>query len=102
MKTQFELEDIKAVSSTVVEMISPILGRSCGNNSDEKIFDQDELATYLKVSRSWVDQKISAQEIPFFKCGKYPRFRKAEVDKWINKNTIQPIPQLSMVREQKK
>ena len=102
MKTQFELEDIKAVSSTVVEMISPILGCNCEKNSDETIFDQDELAQYLRVSRSWVDQKISAQEIPHFKCGKFPRFRKAEIDKWIKKNTLEPLPPPSVVKRGRK
>ena len=52
MKTQFELDDIKAVSSTVVEMIAPILGRSFEKNPDETIFDQDELAEYLSTGNT--------------------------------------------------
>ena len=102
MKTQFELDDIKAVSSTVVEMITPILGRSFEKNSNGSIFDQDKLAQYLKVSRSWVDQRISQNEIPYFKCGKYPRFRKGDIDKWINKNTLQPVTPFSVVKRGRK
>ena len=101
MKTQFELDDIKAVSSTVVEMITPILGRSFEKNSDDSIFDQDKLAQYLKVSRSWVDQRISQNEIPYFKCGKYPRFKKSEIDKWVKENSIPAVQPLSVVQKKK-
>ena len=101
MKTQFELEDIKAVASTAVEMITPLLREGVKITGNDTIFDQDELAAYLKVSRSWVDQKISQNEIPHFRCGKYPRFRKSDIDKWVSNKTIPPAP-LSIVKKMKK
>jgi len=97
MKTEFDLQDIKMFASTTVEMLKPLL-KANGKVDDKIIFNQDELAKYLKVSRSWIDQKISHKEIPHFKCGKYPRFKKSEIDKWINKNTIMPIPPLKIAK----
>ena len=100
MKTQFELEDIKAVSSTVVELITPILQKN-SNKSEDIIFNQDELASYLKVSRSWVDQKISQNGIPHIKIGKYPRFRKDQIDEWLEENSTPAVPSDPAVKVKK-
>ena len=101
VKTELEKQDIDAIASRVLEMVEPLLIDSKKHNGNETILDQGELAAYLKVSRSWVDQRISSQEIHYFKCGKYPRFRKTEIDRWMNKNTVQAVPKLSMVRKRK-
>ena len=94
MKTQFELEDIKAVSSTVVEMISPILGCNCEKNSDDSIFGVKDLAIYLGVNESWVRGKVDSLEIPHFRCGKYIKFKKRNIDKWVDKKTVKPVSPL--------
>ena len=102
MKTVLEEQDVQAIAKSVVEMLAPLLKSDTHRDGNDTIFKQEELAKYLKVSRSWIDQKISSKEIPFFKCGKYPRFRKYEIDKWVSKNTIYPVPPLLMVKKVKK
>ena len=99
MKTQFELEDIKAVSSTVVEQIRPILKSSGGGKNEDAIFSTADLALYLQVNESWVRQRVALQEIPLFRCGKYIRFRKQDIDKWIARKTVKPIPPLKMANK---
>jgi excisionase family DNA binding protein len=105
MRTEFDAEEVKKISIRVAEVVvgqlKPLL-KAAAYSNDDTIFDQDELSEYLKVSRSWVDQKISQNEIPYFKCGKYPRFKKSEIDKWISKNSIQPVPELQLVTRGKK
>ena len=101
MKTQFELEDIKAVSSTVVEWIKPVLCGCSGKKSDDAILGVTDLAVYLGVNQSWVRKKVALKEIPYFKCGKYNRFRKSAIDRWIEAETIRPIPPLKIANKQR-
>ena len=99
MKTEFELDDIKAVSSTVVEMIRPTLGRSSEKNSDDSIFGVKDLAVYLGVKDSWVRGKVDDLEIPHFRCGKYIKFKKKDIDKWIDRKTVKPISPLRIANK---
>ncbi|MGR3318554.1 MAG: helix-turn-helix domain-containing protein [Candidatus Anammoxibacter sp.] len=41
------------------------------------------LSDYLKVKQSWVYDKIHTNGIPYQKAGKFPRFRKKQIDKWL-------------------
>ena len=47
----------------------------------------EELASYLKVNKQWVYQKVHSKGIPHFHVGKYPRFRKSIIDKWLENET---------------
>ena len=101
MKTQFELEDIKAVASTVVEFIKPVLCVCSGKKSEDSNLGVKDLAIYLGVNQSWVQKKVALKEIPYFKCGKYNRFRKSAIDKWIEAETVRPIPPLKIANKQR-
>jgi len=56
------------------------------------------LAAYLDVNPSWIYKQVSFNDIPYFKIGKYPRFRKKEIEKWIESETARPIPVLKVVK----
>jgi excisionase family DNA binding protein len=99
MKSQFELEDYKAISSTVVETLKPLLCACSGKKSDDGIMGVKDLAIYLGVNQSWVQKKVALKEIPYFKCGKYNRFRKSAVDKWIETETVRPMPPLKIANK---
>ena len=94
MKMELELADVKAVASTMVEWIKPVLCGCSGKKSDDAILGVTDLAVYLGVNQSWVRKKVALKEIPYFKCGKYNRFRKAAIDRWIESETVKPIPPL--------
>ncbi len=51
-------------------------------NQWEEIMDIDTLSRYLKVKKTWVYKRVQFKEIPFSKVGKYPRFRKKDIDAW--------------------
>ena len=38
---------------------------------------------YLHVSHQWVYERVHLKEIPHIKMGKFPRFRKSEIDRWL-------------------
>jgi excisionase family DNA binding protein len=65
-----------------IEKLSPLLNGN-GKNRDDGLFDVEDLALYLKVNRQWVYEKIHNNSVPHYKMGKYPRFRKSEIDQWL-------------------
>ena len=54
------------------------------------------LAEYLHVTPSWVYKHISLKAVPHFKAGKYPRFRRKDIDKWVETKTVKPVPALRL------
>ncbi len=92
MKSEFEPREIELIAEKVVELIKPMLS---GNNKGEKedtVMTPETLADYLKVDITWVYKQVSLKTIPYFKSGKYTRFKKSAIDKWIKTRTIEPIP----------
>ena len=83
MKTTLEKEDIEAIAREVLTMVKPLLESNRG--VEDSIFDVKGLAEYLKVEVPWVYQKIHGSELPYYKVGKYPRFRKSKIDEWLQK-----------------
>jgi excisionase family DNA binding protein len=82
MKTELEDRDIERIADKVVEKLRFQLKQSSKNNDDE-LMDVKGLAKYLKVKESWVYEKVHTKQIPFHKAGRFPRFRKKHIDKWL-------------------
>jgi len=97
MKLNLEQEDLKLIAKDVSEALKPLLKKNTKSSASDTILNVKELAGYLNVNESWVYEKVQFKEIPYFKCGKYLRFRKSSIDKWIDKRTIQTVPALSLV-----
>lgn len=96
MKIELEQKDMQAIAQEVAEMIKPLLAGCNGKGKDDDVvFDVSGLAEYLKVDKSWVYKQVSLKTIPFFKAGKFTRFRRPDIDKWVDKKTVKPIPLLS-------
>ncbi len=70
-----------AVSQKVLERLRPLLANKDKAQHGDKIFTVETLAKYLGVEKEWVYSHI--KEIPHSKVGRFPRFRKAEIDKWL-------------------
>jgi excisionase family DNA binding protein len=102
MKLNLEQEDLKLIAKDVAETLKPLLKKNNNKSGDSDIvFDVKELAGYLKVNKSWVYNRVHLKAIPHFKCGKYPRFKKSNIDKWIDSETIQAVPTLSLVNNRR-
>ena len=55
---------------------------------NEQLFTVDELATFLKVPKSWIYSRTRQKgpgAIPRLPCGKYIRFRLDDVLEWLRK-----------------
>ena len=58
----------------------------------EALWDVADVARYLKVSESTIRAYIAKHEIPFFRVGPLIRFRRAEIDLWIEAGRPTPPP----------
>lgn len=72
---------IGAVAREVATLVRPML--NVEKEQDDPIFTIDELKVYLRVPKGWLYERTRLREIPFFKMGKFIRFRKSEIDAWI-------------------
>lgn len=83
MKIEINDDDlINAIAAEVVKRLTPLLVRDLKDTGDE-LMTVEELSKYLKVTKSFVYDKIHTGKIPVKKVGKLPRFRKKDIDKWI-------------------
>jgi len=82
MRMELEDKEIERIAEKVVERLKPLLNNSNNSKSDE-LMDVKGLADYLKVKTSWIYEKVHTKQIPFLKAGRFPRFRKKHIDKWL-------------------
>ncbi len=61
------------------------VGRKSHDSNNDELMDVQGLANYLKVKRQWVYEKTPMGIIPYYKVGKYPRYRKSKIDEWLLK-----------------
>ena len=101
MKIELDEKDIEAIAQRVAENIKSQPTVSGGYGVDITIMDVDGLAQYLKVGKQWVYDRVHRNAIPHYKLGKYPRFRKSEIDEWLrkmesgnDKKSLQPVRRL--------
>jgi excisionase family DNA binding protein len=52
---------------------------------EDVIFSVEELAQYLRVKEQRIYEKAHKGGIPYYKVGKYLRFRKPIIDGWLRK-----------------
>jgi excisionase family DNA binding protein len=79
-----DLDRIAAKLATLLQGTIP----AAGKQPDNIIMDVEELAGMLKVDKSWVYKQVQYKSIPHFHAGKYPRFKRKEIDSWIQEQSI--------------
>lgn len=100
MKIELEKEDIKAIALEVVEQLRPMF--VANSNVQNPIMDVSELADYLKVKPTWVYKQVEYKSIPHFHAGRYPRFKRKEIEAWVERqsipDTVAPYPKMKVVK----
>lgn len=56
-----------------------------------EVMTAEEAAAYLSLAPSTIYQKVSERSIPFTKIRNLLRFRKADLDAWLQEQTIYPV-----------
>jgi len=64
-------------------MFMPIIILKVINGMETEFYTVKELMELLKVSESWIMRRIKTGKIPSYKFGKQRRFKKEEINQWI-------------------
>ncbi len=64
----------------------------------------DQIAEYLGIKKSSIYSKVERKEIPHYKVGNLLRFRKSDIDAWMEEFRVRPmdIPTLAKITQRKK
>ena len=62
-----------------------------GKHEDDIVFDVQRLAEYLTVSKQWIYERSHLKEIPHIKKQGLLRFRRRDIDKWLDSDKIPAI-----------
>lgn len=100
MKIEIEPHDIQSIAERVIELLKPLLSSTEKYTGEDIVFTVETLAEYLKTDVSWVRKQVSAMTIPFFKAGKYVRFKKSAIDKWIKLQSREPLTPFRLPKNQ--
>lgn len=93
MEIKLGQEDIQTITEDIITKLKPCL---FNQKEEETIFDKKSLSKYIKVDVSWIDKNMHC--LPHFKLGKYVRFRKKDIDNYIESKNKMPSPYLSLLR----
>jgi excisionase family DNA binding protein len=89
LKVDLDVERLgKEIAKALLVELLPHLER---NIREETVFSKKELAGYLGVSASWINDRIQRKEIPYIKMGKHVRFNKTQINKWRETYSVQLI-----------
>ncbi len=72
-----------AVSEKVLERLRPLLANKSKGHDGGKIFTVETLSEYLHVPKSKIYNLVHLNEIPHVKVGRALRFRKSDIDSWL-------------------
>lgn len=61
---------------------------STGGEMEERLLTLDDLAGYLSVSRRTVYRLLEGNSIPAYRVGGQVRFRREDIDKWLETKKI--------------
>lgn len=57
---------------------------------EDQVLTIDELATYLKVSKSTLYKLVQEGKVPGHKVGRHWRFRRETIDRWMDSSNDSP------------
>lgn len=100
MRIEIDEQDIQRIAEKVVELLRPLLANGEKHPNEDTVFTIKTLSEYLKNDVSWIRKKVAARSIPFFKTGKYIRFRKSAIDRWIKLQTREPLTPFNLPKTQ--
>lgn len=78
-------ELVNGITSEVLKTLKPLL---VSKQITEQLYTVETLAEYLSVSKQWVYERVKLKEIPHIKVGKFPRFKKNDINKWLEGQKI--------------
>ncbi len=96
MRIDLEPQDLQAIADRVIDVLRPHL--HVGSDGENSIYDKPGLAEYLHVDVSWINKQITLRAIPYIKIGKYTRFKKTDIDRWLESMKINQSPYVRLLK----
>lgn len=92
MKAELTLppELVNEIADKVIEKLKPLINNN-GRQEDNVIFDVNGLTQYLNVSKQWIYESTHLKKIPHIKKQGLLRFRKKDIDKWLDSDKVPAI-----------
>ena len=87
MKIEIEEDDIEAIANEVAETLKPLIAKN-GESEEDEFLDVKGLAQYLKVSKQWIYERTHLNKIPHLKIDGQLRFKRKDIDKWVNTHNV--------------
>jgi len=84
------------IADKVAKILAPLVAAQ-PVKKDDSLLGVKELAQYLGVSTQWIYERVQLKEIPYIKVGKLLRFRKPDIDTWLEDLKVPPMNPLSSV-----
>ena len=84
------------IAGEVAKILAPLLVTQ-PVKKDGSLLGVKGLAEYLGVSDQWVYERVQLKEIPYIKVGKLLRFRKSDIDTWLDSLKVPPMNPLSSI-----
>jgi excisionase family DNA binding protein len=94
MKFELEPDDIQLIAKEVAGLLRPLLHSR--EEPEDEVYDVKGLCSYLKVKPSWVYEAVHRQRIPHFKVGQLLRFRKKDIDRWLDRQKVPTLERRSL------
>ncbi len=96
-KIEIEVPELAhEIADEVAKILAPLLATK-PVRKDDSLLGVKELAEYIGVSIQWVYERVQLKEIPYIKVGKHLRFRKSDIDGWLDSLKVPPMSPLSSV-----
>jgi len=87
MKAEIQIET-EQLGNEIVKRVLDGLKTQRSKEPEDTLFTVETLAKYLQVSKQWIYERVQFKEIPYIKVGKFLRFRKSEIDKWLDGHKV--------------
>lgn len=96
MKAEIHIDSEALVDEIVRRVTKALKPRTTAGKSDgEALYTVESLAKFLDVSPQWVYARVQFNEIPHVKVGKFCRFRKVDINGWLDSQKVPAVNPLS-------
>lgn len=85
LKINLDDQDIQRIAGEVTQRLLPHLK---AKESTDEVMTVKTLAEFLKVSPKWIYDRVQCRKIPFTKTGGFLRFRKSEINEFLNSHKV--------------
>ena len=94
VEINIDIDQLKTeIVQDVVKALKPLLVK--GRPEDDPLMTLEECSKYLGVKEQWLYKRVSFKEIPYIKAGRFLKFKKSEIDRWLEDNSIPQVNPLS-------